>query len=104
MLQVNNGDGTFSEVGRLSQVEATDWSWGALMFDMDNDGLKDIFVANGIFQDLTNQDFLQFISNEEIVKTIISGNKVNYKKLVEYIPSTPVPDFAFQNQGKFWVC
>ena len=100
MLQLNNGDGTFSEIGRFSQVEATDWSWGALMFDMDNDGLKDIFVANGIFQDLTNQDFLQYISNEEIVKTIISGNKVNYKKLVEYIPSTPVPDFAFQNKGK----
>ncbi|HEY5917966.1 MAG TPA: VCBS repeat-containing protein, partial [Chryseolinea sp.] len=100
MLQLNNGDGTFSEIGRLSQVEATDWSWGALMFDMDNDGLKDIFVANGIFQDLTNQDYLQYISNEEIVKTIISGNKVNYKKLVEYIPSTPVADFAFQNKGE----
>jgi len=100
MLQINNGDGTFSEVGRYAQVEATDWSWGALMFDMDNDGLKDIFVANGIFQDLTDQDFLQYISNEEIVKTIISGNRVDYEKLVEYIPSTPVADFAFQNQGE----
>lgn len=99
MLQVNNGDGTFSEVGRLAGVEATDWSWGALMFDMDNDGLKDIFVANGIFQDLTNQDFLQYISNEEIVKTIISGNRVDYKKLVEYMPSTPVPNVAFHNEG-----
>lgn len=99
MLQLNNGDDTFSEVGRLAGVEATDWSWGALMFDMDNDGLKDIFVANGIFQDLTNQDYLQYISNEEIVKTIISGNRVDYKKLVEYIPSTPVPNFAFHNEG-----
>ena len=100
MLQLNNGDGTFSEIGRYAQVEATDWSWGALMFDMDNDGLKDIFVANGIFQDLTDQDFLQYVSNEEIVKTVISGNKVDYKKLVEYIPSTPVADFVFQNQGE----
>lgn len=99
MLQLNNGDGTFSEVGRLAGVEATDWSWGALMFDMDNDGLKDIFVANGIYQDLTNQDFLQYISNEEIVKTIISGNRVDYRKLVEYMPSTPVPNFAFRNEG-----
>jgi len=99
MLQLNNGDGSFSEIGRLSGVEATDWSWGALMFDMDNDGLKDIFVANGIFQDLTDQDYLQYISNEEIVKTIISGNRVDYKKLVEFIPSTPIPNFAFQNQG-----
>jgi hypothetical protein len=101
MLQLNNGDGTFSEIGRLSQVEATDWSWGALLFDMDNDGFRDIFVANGIFQDLTNQDYLQYVSNEAVVKTILSGNKVDYKKLVELIPSTPVPDFAFQNQGGF---
>ncbi len=99
MLQLNNGDGTFSEIGRLARVEATDWSWGALVFDMDNDGLKDIFVANGIYQDLTNQDYLQFISNEEIVKTIVSGNQVDYKKLVEYIPSNPIPNFAFHNQG-----
>ncbi|MEJ1241773.1 VCBS repeat-containing protein [Chryseolinea sp. T2] len=101
MLQRNNGDGTFSEVGRLAGVEATDWSWGALMFDMDNDGMKDIFVANGIYQDLTNQDFLQYISNEEMVKTIISGNRVDYKKLVDYMPSTPVPNFAFHNEGNF---
>ncbi len=55
-LQQNNGDGTFSEIGRYAGVEASDWSWGALFFDMDNDGLKDLFVANGIYQDLTNQD------------------------------------------------
>ncbi|HEY0772044.1 MAG TPA: VCBS repeat-containing protein, partial [Sphingobacteriaceae bacterium] len=64
-LQLNNGDSTFSEIARLCGVEATDWSWGALLFDMDNDGLKDIFVANGIYQDLTNQDFLAYASNEE---------------------------------------
>lgn len=99
MLQLNNGDNTFSEVGRLSQVEATDWSWGALMFDMDNDGLKDIFVANGIYQDLTNQDYLQYVSNEEVIRSIVSNRDVDYKKLVELIPSTPIPNFAFHNEG-----
>lgn len=99
MLQLNNGDNTFSEVGRLAGVDATDWSWGALMFDMDNDGLKDIFVANGIFQDLTNQDFLQFASNEEFVKSILAGNSVDYKKLTEVIPSNPVANYAFKNHG-----
>lgn len=99
MLQLNNGDSTFSEIGRLAGVEATDWSWGALMFDMDNDGLRDIFVANGIYQDLTNQDYLQFISNEEMVKSIVEGNKVNYEKLVSYIPSQPIGNFAFRNEG-----
>jgi hypothetical protein len=99
MLQLNNANNTFSEVGRLAGVEATDWSWGALMFDADNDGLKDIFVANGIYQDLTNQDYLQYVSSEEVVKAIVSNNRVDYKKLVELIPSNPVPDYFFQNQG-----
>ena len=58
-LQLNNGDNTFSEIGRLAGVEASDWSWGALFFDMDNDGLKDLFIANGIYRDLTDQDYLQ---------------------------------------------
>ncbi|HTE30651.1 MAG TPA: VCBS repeat-containing protein [Chryseolinea sp.] len=99
MLQLNNGNGSFSEVGRLAGVEATDWSWGALLFDMDNDGMKDIFVSNGIFQDLTDQDYLQYVSNPEIVKTFLSGDKVNYKLLIETIPSNAVPNFAMQNQG-----
>ncbi len=101
MLQINNGNNTFSEIGRLAGVEATDWSWGALMFDMDNDGLKDIFVANGIFQDLTNQDFLQFAINEEFVKSVIAKNSVDYKKLTEIIPSTPIANYAFKNSGNF---
>jgi hypothetical protein len=99
MLQLNNANGTFSEIGRLSGMEATDWSWGALMFDMDNDGLKDVFVANGIYQDLTNQDYLQYVSNEEVVKSIVTNNKVDYRKLVELIPSNPVPDYTFKNLG-----
>ena len=99
MLQFNNGDGTFSEIGRLAGVEATDWSWGALVFDMDNDGLKDIFVSNGIYQDLTNQDYLQYVSNPEIVQAVVAGNSVNYEMLIEPIPSVPIPDFAFHNEG-----
>lgn len=99
MLQLNNGDSTFSEIGRLAGVEATDWSWGALIFDMDNDGYKDIFVANGIYQDLTNLDFLQFASSEEVVKSVVSNNTVDYKRLTEIIPSNPVPNYAYHNEG-----
>ena len=99
MLQINNGNGTFSELGRQAGVEATDWSWGALLFDMDNDGRKDIFVANGIYQDLTNQDFLQFASSEEFIKSVLSNNTVDYKKLTEIIPSNPVANFAYRNNG-----
>lgn len=99
MLQLNNGNGTFSEIGRLARVEATDWSWGALMADLDNDGRKDIFVANGIARDLTNQDYLQFASSEEFVKTVVSGNKVQYQKLVDAIPSHRQPNFVMHNEG-----
>lgn len=101
MLQVNQGNGRFDEIGRLSGVAATDWSWGALLFDMDNDGRKDIFVANGIYQDLTNQDFLQFASSEEFVKSVVVNQKVDYKKLVEVIPSNPISNYAFSNSGNY---
>jgi len=99
MLQLNNGDGTFSEIGRYAGVEATDWSWGALIFDMDNDGWRDLFVSNGIYQDLTNQDFLQYASNESFLKSVLESKKVDYKKLTEIIPSNPVSNFAFLNTG-----
>jgi len=99
MLQLNNADGTFSEIGRLAGVYATDWSWGALILDMDNDGLKDIFVANGIYQDLTDQDYIQYFSNRDMVTTIISGNNVDYKTLIDAIPSVKLPSYAFKNMG-----
>jgi hypothetical protein len=99
MLHLNNGDGTFSEVSRLAGVEATDWSWGALLFDMDHDGLRDIFVANGIYQDLTDQDYLNFVSDIETKRMIITKEGVNFKRLIDSIPVRPVANYAFQNQG-----
>ena len=99
MLYMNNGDQTFSEIGRLAGVEATDWSWGALIFDMDNDGYKDIFVANGIYQDITDLDYLSFIADENTVKRIISKQGVDYKALIDPIPINPVPNYFFQNAG-----
>ncbi len=101
MLHLNNGDGTFSEIGRLAGVSSTDWSWGALIFDMDNDGLKDLFVANGIFQDLTDQDYIQYFSNREVVKTIVKGRDVDYEKLIAAIPSMKISNFAFKNQSDY---
>ncbi len=101
MLQLNNADGTFSEIGRLAGVSATDWSWGALIMDLDNDGLKDIFVANGIYKDLTDQDYIQYFSNRDMVMTIVSGNNVDYKTLIDAIPSVKIPSYAFKNTGNY---
>ena len=100
MLQLNNSNLTFSEVGRFSGVEASDWSWGALFFDMDNDGLKDLFIANGIYKDLTNQDYLKYISNEEVIQSIVkNNNQLDYKKLIDIIPSNKVKNHAYLNKG-----
>ncbi|WP_445957000.1 VCBS repeat-containing protein [Yeosuana sp.] len=99
MLQLNNQDLTFSEIGRFSGVEASDWSWGALFFDMDNDGLKDLFIANGIYKDLTNQDYLKYISNQEVIESVINKNTVDYKKLIDIIPSNKVKNHAYINKG-----
>jgi hypothetical protein len=94
-LQLNNRNGSFSEIGRYSDVSTTDWSWGALIMDMDNDGWKDIFVANGIFKDLLDRDFLDFYSDPSAAirhreeKAIIS--------IINMIPSVKVPNYAFHN-------
>lgn len=101
MLHLNNADGTFSEIGRLAGVYATDWSWGALILDLDNDGLKDIFVANGIYQDLTDQDYIQYFSNRDMVRTIVTGKNVDYKTLIDAIPSVKIPSYAFKNMGDY---
>jgi hypothetical protein len=101
-LHLNRGDGYFSEMSRLAGVEASDWSWGALFFDMDNDGHKDLFIANGIYKDLTNQDYLQYIANENVMKSIISGEGVDYSKLIDIIPSQKVPNHAFKNSGNLY--
>lgn len=99
-LHLNNGDGTFSDIGRLTNTEATDWSWGALLFDMDHDGMRDIFVANGIYQDITDLDYLNFIDDEETKIKIISQDGVDYRALIDPIPINPVPNYAFRNLGE----
>lgn len=99
-FQLNNTDDSFSEIGRLTGVEASDWSWGALIFDMDHDGLKDLFIANGVYRDLTDQDYLSYLSNEEILKSMISNDTINYAKLIEIIPSNKVKNQAYRNLGE----
>ncbi|MGZ3764301.1 MAG: VCBS repeat-containing protein [Mucilaginibacter sp.] len=96
-LQLNNGDGTFSEIAQYAGIQATDWSWGALCFDFNNDGWKDIFVSNGISKDLTNQDFLTYFSSEEVYKEAKTGG-FKFQKLLDKMPSTPIANYGFINQ------
>lgn len=99
-LQINNGDGTFKETGFYSGVAATDWSWGSLIFDMNNDGSKDIFVSNGIYHDITDLDFVDFISSQDEIKKVIEAKgRSDFRDFLEYLPHNKQRNFAFINQG-----
>ncbi len=100
-LQWNRGNMHFSEISRFAGVDATDWSWGALIFDMDLDGHKDIFVANGIYKDLTDQDYLNLYNDPETILGLMKTEKNVIKKLIDAIPSEKIPNYAFHNRGNF---
>ncbi len=97
-LQVNNGNGTFSEVAYHSGVEATDWSWSGLVFDMDNDGYRDIYVTNGINHDLTDLDFVDFFANE-IIQSKATGETRVLDTIINKMPVKPLSNYAYHNQG-----
>ncbi|HVE78107.1 MAG TPA: VCBS repeat-containing protein, partial [Gemmatimonadaceae bacterium] len=108
MLQHNNGDPslhagqapTFSDVGQMAGVARTDWSWSALIADLDLDGRKDIVVTNGVARDVTSQDFIVYQANEMMrARKAPPGGGVDYVALTKAMPSTPVPNYAFRNDG-----
>ncbi|MFT3933415.1 MAG: VCBS repeat-containing protein [Chitinophagaceae bacterium] len=98
-LQVNNRNGQFMEVANFSGVEATDWSWGALIFDADNDGLNDIYVCNGVNKDVTNLDFMDFFADTIMQRMVLEHKKDSVEKLLDHIPVNGMPNKAFKNMG-----
>jgi enediyne biosynthesis protein E4 len=98
-LQLNNGQGKFIDIANYSGVSATDWSWGALLFDMDNDGLNDIFVCNGINKDVTNLDFMDFFANDFLQKMVLTGKKEGIEEILKKIPVNPMLHKAYRNKG-----
>lgn len=98
-LQLNNGNGSFSEIAYFSGVDATDWSWAGLLVDMDNDGFKDIYITNGINHDLTDLDFVDFFANEIIQKMALTGKKQSIDSIINKMPIRPQPNFAYKNNG-----
>lgn len=94
MMQLNNGNGTFSDIGQLLGVSKTDWSWAPLIADFDNDGHKDIFITNGIDRNFSNQDYIRKVkSNIE--------NKVSMTVLdvVNMMPSEKLSNYCYKNNG-----
>src|SRR5688572_2069871 len=99
MLQINNGNGTFSDVGQLAGVARTDWSWSALIADLDLDGHKDIHVTNGLAKDVTSQDYIAFLANDQTMASATKGRRVDFKALTDVMTSTKLQHYAFRNKG-----
>ena len=99
MLQLNNGNDTFSDVGQIAGVARTDWSWSALIADLDLDGNKDIFVTNGLARDVTSQDYIAFLANEQTMASATKEHRVDFMQLTNAMSSTKLANYAFHNNG-----
>ena len=99
-LQYNRRNGMFSETGLYSGIAATDWSWAPLWMDFDNDGLKDLFVSNGIPKRMNDIDYINYISNTEI-QDKIRDNKMGETDmaLIDKFPEIKIPNKFFSNKG-----
>jgi hypothetical protein len=98
MLQLNNGNRSFSEIGQLAGISSTDWSWAPLMADFDLDGWKDIFVSNGYARNYLDMDFMNYVVNEQ-VKNQRNNLDVKMMGLVENMPAINVSNYLYRNQG-----
>ena len=96
-LQLNTGNNSFSEIANYSGVAKTDWSWAGLLFDMDNDGFRDIYITNGVNHDLSDLDFVDFFANEIIQKMALTGKKESIDSIINKMPQSPQSNFAYKN-------
>jgi enediyne biosynthesis protein E4 len=97
-LQLNNTDGTFSEIANHAGVAETEWSWAPLIVDFDNDGWKDIYVTNGIKRDITDWDYKVFIL-DSIINSMNRGQSVNLDTWLQSIPSIKTKNYLYHNNG-----
>jgi hypothetical protein len=96
-LQLNRGMGTFSEIGYLAGVFATDWSWAPLFADLDNDGWKDLFITNGIYRRPNDMDYISYVGNEAVQASLAQGINQKNLSLLQHMPQIPLPKYAYRN-------
>jgi len=102
-LQLNRRNGHFSEIGLYSGVAATDWSWSPLWVDFDNDGLKDLFITNGIPKRLNDIDYINFFSNQDLQQQMNDKGANKEDKdldLINKFPQIKLPSKFFRNTGQ----
>ncbi len=97
-LQLNNDNGTFSEIGQLAGIEATEWSWSALLADYDNDGWKDLFISNGYGKDITNLDFMVYADQTETMG-LPAVRDQERRDLLNELPGIKIHDYMYRNKG-----
>jgi enediyne biosynthesis protein E4 len=98
VLHLNNGNGTYSDIGYLSGIYATDWSWSSLIADFDNDGLRDVFISNGYRKDVTDLDFVTYNKRSSVFGDDKSRLKA-MKEEVDKLTGVKKPNFLFKNNG-----
>ncbi|MEO9512504.1 MAG: VCBS repeat-containing protein [Flavobacteriaceae bacterium] len=98
-LHLNLGGTNFSEIANLSGISATEWSWGSLFADFDNDGYKDVFISNGIKGATNDMDFISFIANDKIQRKIEAGMSEKEMAFIQELPEKKVPNYFFKNNG-----
>jgi len=97
-LQLNDRNGYFQEIAHLSEVASSDWSWGALILDLNLDGWKDIFISNGIQKDLTDLDFADIISKKQVIDQIVEENDgFDFRDFLPFMPANKVSNAVFIN-------
>ncbi|MBT8285921.1 MAG: CRTAC1 family protein, partial [Flavobacteriaceae bacterium] len=99
-LHLNLGNESFSEIGQLAGISATEWSWSVLLADYDNDGHKDAFISNGIKRATNDMDFINFISNEAIQKRLATGMSLEDMAFIEEIPQKKTSNYFLKNTGR----
>lgn len=112
-LQLNNGNGSFSEIAHFSEISSTDWSWSNLIADFDNDGLRDIHVTNGLLRDIRNSDadkevdqfvknyISKYIENNPNQGNIDIWDILPLEDVLSILPSVKLPNYMFKNKDKF---
>lgn len=100
-LQLNRGFAEdslprFSEIGQFAGISNTDWSWSPFFVDLDNDGLKDIFITNGYLRDFTNMDFMKYTSTV-YTEAKTANRQVDYLSIIQQLPVTRLTNYCFRN-------
>ncbi|MDQ3278061.1 MAG: VCBS repeat-containing protein, partial [Bacteroidota bacterium] len=99
-LQYNRRNGMFSEIGLYSGIAATDWSWAPLWMDFDNDGLKDLFISNGIPKRMNDIDYVNFVTSGEVQQKITSNDMQGKDmSLINKFPEIKIPNKFYRNLG-----